>query len=215
MYTGPAAPQAGPARERSAIIRSSKPRTVGAHAAMSQTLTQPPPLISEEYRRLQQQLHENPKYGMASVSFAPLVAEVLMATGASELLDYGAGKGRLGEVLRQHVKRPLVIHHYDPAIPQWSAPPAPCVCVACIDVLEHIEPALIDNVLDDLQRVTARTGVFTIQTGPAKKVLPDGRNAHLIQQPPIWWLQKLTARFELVTFNRVTYGFWVGVERKA
>ena len=99
--------------------------------------------------------------------------------------------------------------------PQWSAPPAPCRFVACIDVLEHIEPHLLDNVLDDLQRVTAGVGVFTVHTGAALKVLPDGRNAHLIQQPPEWWLPRFMERFDLMTFNRMPMGFWVGVERKS
>ncbi|HSN41070.1 MAG TPA: methyltransferase domain-containing protein [Burkholderiales bacterium] len=171
-------------------------------------------LISEEYRKLQQQLHQNPNYGVASVHYAPLVAQVLDAVGASELLDYGAGKGRLGQTLRQHIKRPLTIHHYDPAIPDWSAAPQPCGFVACIDVLEHIEPDLIDNVLDDLKRVLAGVGVFTVHTEPAVKVLADGRNAHLIQQPPAWWLPKLMERFELASFNRMQMGFWVVVERR-
>jgi hypothetical protein len=52
-------------------------------------------LISEEYRKMQQQSHENPDYGAASVSFAPLVAQVIEAADARELLDYGVGKGRL------------------------------------------------------------------------------------------------------------------------
>ncbi len=138
------------------------------------------PLISEDYRKMQQQLHLNPDYGLISVQYAPLVAEVLEMVGASELLDYGAGKGRLGITLKQHAKRPLTIHHYDPAIPEWSSPPNPCGFVACIDVLEHIEPDLIDYVLDDLARVTAGIGVFTVHTEAALKVLPDGRNAHLI-----------------------------------
>lgn len=172
------------------------------------------PLISEDYRRMQAELHKNPNYGVASVTYAPLVAQVLDQVGADELLDYGAGKGRLGETLRANMGRPLKIHHYDPAIPQWSAPAAPCGFVACIDVLEHIEPDLLDNVLDDLQRVTAGVGVFTVHTGQAAKVLLDGRNAHLIQQPPSWWLPKFMARFELVTFNRLQGGFWVGVEAK-
>ena len=171
-------------------------------------------LISEAYRKMQQQLHKNPDYGVASVQFAPMVAQVIEATRADELLDYGAGKGRLGIALKQNLQRPLVIHHYDPAIPEWSAPPAPCGFVACIDVLEHIEPALLDNVLNDLRRVTADVGVFTVHTGPAVKVLPDGRNAHLIQQPPAWWLPKFLERFELANFNRVTMGFIVVVERK-
>lgn len=81
-------------------------------------------------------------------------------------------------------------------------------------MLEHIEPGLLDNVLDDLRRVTLGVGVFTVHTGAAVKFLPDGRNAHLIQQPPAWWLPKFMDRFELATFNRMPMGFWVVVEPK-
>ena len=172
------------------------------------------PLISEDYRRMQQTLHENPNYGVASVAYAPIVAQVMKAVSATELLDYGAGKGRLGMTLREQMQQPLTLHHYDPAIPEWSAPAAPCAFVACIDVLEHIEPHLIDNVLDDLQRVTAGIGVFTVHTGPAIKVLTDGRNAHLIQQPPAWWLPQLMSRFDLLQFSRMPQGFWVSVEAR-
>jgi hypothetical protein len=171
-------------------------------------------LISDEYRRLQQELHLDPDYGVASVAYAPLLAEIMQQLGTDELLDYGAGKGRLGQTLRQHIQGPFKVHHYDPAIAEWSASPAPCRLVACIDVLEHIEPQLLDNVLDDLQRVIAAVGILTVHTGPAIKMLPDGRNAHLTQQPAQWWLPKLMQRFELVQFNRAPNGFVVGVERK-
>ena len=159
------------------------------------------PLISDEYRRLQSELHRNPAYGSASQEYAKLVAEVMTVMGTDELLDYGAGKGRLGAALEKMLDRELVIHHYDPAIPEWSDPPAPCHLVVCIDVLEHIEPELIDNVLDDLKRVTIGLGVFSVHIGPALKVLADGRNAHLIQQPPEWWREKFEARFDVKTFN--------------
>ena len=106
-----------------------------------------PTLITEEYRTMQQELHRNPDYGRASVQYAPLVAQVMEAMGATELLDYGAGKGRLGQTLEDMAKQHLTIHHYEPAIPEWSTPPEPCRLVACIDVLEHIEPHLLDNVL--------------------------------------------------------------------
>ena len=163
---------------------------------------------------MQQQMHENPNYGVASVGYAPLVADIMEKVGATELLDYGAGKGRLGVELLKLIRQPFTIHHYDPAVPEWSAKPAPCTFVACIDVLEHVEPHLLDNVLDDLKRVTAGVGVFTVHTGVAVKVLPDGRNAHLIQQPPEWWLPRIMRRFELMEFGRMSAGFWVGVERK-
>lgn len=171
-------------------------------------------LITEDYRRMQQELHKNPDYGIASVTYARLVAEVISAQGARELLDYGAGKGRLGQTLKQQLNVTITVHHYDPAIPEWSAPAKPCPLVACIDVLEHIEPDYLGNVLDDLKRVTAGFGVFTVHTGPAAKILADGRNAHLIQRPSSWWLPQFMERFELVAFNRVDGGFWIVVEAR-
>jgi hypothetical protein len=169
-------------------------------------------LISGEYRELQHKLHENPDYGTASVAYAPIIAPLVNERRATEILVYGAGKGRLGEALQQYVQWPLKMHHYDPAVPEWSAPPESSTFVACIDVLEHIEPDLLDNVLDDLKRVTVGMGLFTVDTRAAVKVLADGRNAHLIQQPAHWWLPRITARFDLVTFNRTKQGFLITVE---
>jgi len=174
----------------------------------------PATLITETYRDMQRDLHRNPDYGVASVEYAPMVAEVMQAVGTRELLDYGAGKGRLGLTLNNMFDEKFTIHHYDPAIPEWSKPPAPCRFVACIDVLEHIEPDLIDNVLDDLKRVTSHVGFFSVDTHAAVKVLSDGRNAHLIQQPASWWLPKFMERFELARFNRMPSGFCIVVERK-
>ena len=68
----------------------------------------------------------------------------------------------------------------------------------CIDVLEHVEPELIDNVLDDLQRVTSKKGYFTISCRPASKILKDGRNAHILIQPKEWWKKKLEPRFKII-----------------
>jgi hypothetical protein len=86
--------------------------------------------------------------------------------------------------------------------------------VCCIDVLEHIEPALLDNVLDDLKRVTQRIGVFTVCCEEAKKFLSDGRNAHLIVQPAEWWLPRIMERFELHMFQKRPDGFMVLVTNK-
>jgi len=169
-------------------------------------------LISDEYRKMQEALHQDPNYGVASVHYAPMVADVLKQLRTPELLDYGAGKGRLGETLKTLMPNPPRIRHYDPARPEWAATPQPCTFVACIDVLEHIEPHLLDNVLDDLRRVTAGYGVFTVHTGPAVKILSDGRNAHLIQQPPDWWLPKFMSRFELAMFQKMPQGFWIVVQ---
>jgi 2-polyprenyl-3-methyl-5-hydroxy-6-metoxy-1,4-benzoquinol methylase len=166
-------------------------------------------MISEAYREEQRKLHENPNYGVASVSYAPFVSNVINQINAKDVLDYGAGKGRLGENLA--INHEYEMHHYDPAREAWSEAPKPHEFVACIDVLEHIEPEYLDSVLDDLKRVTKRMGVFTVHTGKAKKVLSDGRNAHLIQEPMEWWLPKIMERFKLHSLSLTNGGFWVVV----
>ena len=95
---------------------------------------------------------------------------------------------------------------YEPSNELWSSTPEPTEFVACIDVLEHIEPELLDNVLNDLQRVTMKFGLFTIHTGPAAKTLPDGRNAHLIQEPLSWWEDKIKLRFKILKQVAMTNG---------
>lgn len=172
-----------------------------------------PAVITPAYREMQSRMHaDNPGYGIASVEFAPTVATIIEHFGVDDLLDYGAGKGRLGQALATKCRRPLRLRHYDPAIAAWSATPEPAEMVASIDVLEHVEPECLDAVLDDLQRVTLRLGFFAVHTGAALKVLADGRNAHLIQEPPSWWLPKIMQRFEMLKFLRDKAGFWVLVE---
>ena len=171
-------------------------------------------LISDDYRRLQEDLHGDPLYGVASVKYAPLVADYIRQHDVHEVLDYGAGKGRLGEELDWLVPWTLDMRRYDPGRPQFAATPQPAKFVACIDVLEHIEPERLTNVLDDLKRVTAGSGMFTIHTGPAGKILADGRNAHLIQRPPEWWLPQFMERFELQRFTAMPFGFWIVVNAR-
>jgi hypothetical protein len=84
--------------------------------------------------------------------------------------------------------------------------------VVCIDVLEHIEPDYLSNVLLELKRMTQQVGLFTVHTGPAKKILLDGRNAHLIQEPASWWLEQLIHHFNIIQLVPVKRGFWVLVE---
>jgi len=158
-------------------------------------------LITENYRKQNAQLHaERPDYGRLSGSkWAQTVEKIAAKYEARSILDYGCGKGMLRGAL---LLGGFDVTNYDPAIPEFSATPEPADLVCCNDVLEHIEPDCLDAVLDDLKRVTKRVGLFTIATGPAKKELPDGRNAHLIQQPMRWWLPKLCERFDIVLAQR-------------
>jgi len=170
--------------------------------------------ISEEYRKLQQDLHKNPAYGVASLAFAPIVADIVRQTKAQSISDYGAGKQNLLKGLAAAGVTGFDYRPYDPAFPEYGAPrEADLVC--CIDVLEHIEPELLDNVLDELETITTKLGFFSIHMGPAGKTLADGRNAHLIQKPTSWWLKRLVERFEIAhlqTHQTMGRGVWVVVE---
>jgi hypothetical protein len=81
-------------------------------------------------------------------------------------------------------------------------------------VLEHIEEEYLDAVLLDLQEITRNLGFFSVHTGPAMKVLPDGRNAHLIQKPSSWWLPRMCERFEISHLQSGQGGFWMIAEPK-
>ncbi len=117
--------------------------------------------------------------------------------GKTEWLDYGAGHGGLGKAVREKYGDKYTITEYEPSR-EGSTPPEPQPYVVCIDVLEHIEPELIDNVLDDLQRVTVEYGFFTISCRLATKILKDGRNAHILVKPKEWWREKLAPRFNII-----------------
>lgn len=168
-------------------------------------------LISEQYRKEQEALHAKGGYGTASIGFADMVTELIDQTGAKSVLDYGCGRMcNLG----RHISPGHDVEYiaYDPGVPEFAAPAEPADLVCCIDVLEHIEPDCLDDVLADLRRCVRGVGFFTVHTGPAVKLLSDGRNAHLIQQPPSWWLPKLMQTFDLRVFRAMQNGFLVVVK---
>lgn len=166
-------------------------------------------LISDEYRKLNTQLHaEIKEYGASGHRWAQMVRDVARTLAATTILDYGAGKRSLERALG------FGIVNYDPAVEEISTPPLPADLVVCTDVLEHIEPDRIDAVLDDLRRLTVLGGFFAVATRPAKKVLADGRNAHLIQQPVSWWMPKLFDRWQVLQMNDAGHEFFVIVRPK-
>jgi hypothetical protein len=170
--------------------------------------------ISAEYRQQQMELHRNPNYGIASLGYAPTVKTVMEQFSVKSLSDYGAGKCNLQKALHGLGKADFAYFPYDPAFPDYGAPrSADLVC--CIDVLEHIEPPYLEAVLLDLRDIISNLGFLSIHTGAAVKVLSDGRNAHLIQQPSSWWLPKLCQYFEIAHLQGGPGGFWVLAERKA
>ena len=51
--------------------------------------------ISDNYLKLQKELHKNPNYGVASIKFAPNVKKIFEDAKLFSISDYGAGKKNL------------------------------------------------------------------------------------------------------------------------
>ena len=151
------------------------------------------PLISDEYKELNRKLHEdNKNYGTKGMKYLDNVMEIIKEYDTKDLLDYGCGKSTLGNNL------PFPIHHYDPAIEKYKQRPSPADIVVCTDVLEHIEPEYLDEVLDDLKTLVKKVGFFAIHLQAAYKTLSDGRNAHLSLFSREEWESKIKERFTII-----------------
>lgn len=150
----------------------------------------PDQLASPEYKAqlLELRAKATQKWGADGALHTEMVKQYIDETGAQTVLDYGCGEGMLGQSLNG-----LITHEYDPGIPGKQDLPPPVDLVVSTDVIEHIEPALIDSVLEHMYQTAKMAGLFIISTRLAVAILPDGRNAHLIVEKPEWWEKKLTA----------------------
>lgn len=150
-------------------------------------------LISEEYADLLAQEHNSGQWGHTAQQYVQPITKYAQQLNETHMLDYGAGRGGL----KMSLPTGYTVTEYEPGRPDTRQNNTPHNYVVCIDVLEHIEPDMIENVLDDLQRVTLKGGYFTVSTRLAAKILKDGRNAHLIVENFEWWTEKLAQRFEI------------------
>lgn len=156
-------------------------------------------LITDDYKTLNEKLHtENKHYGTSGHKWATAVMGFTKHIDSKDILDYGCGKSTLAQNL------PFPIKQYDPAIPKFADAPEAADLVVCTDVLEHIEPECIDAVLEDICRLTKQLAFLVIANRPAKKILEDGRNAHLIQENEKWWLERLLPLFHVLQFSSST-----------
>lgn len=172
----------------------------------------PQPLITESYRQMNRELHAEGKYGIAGSDRIPMIQGLAKQVKAQSILDYGSGGNRW---LENGLGRLYDVRSYDPCIDGLEARPEPADVVACMDVLGHVEPDCLDAVLDDLLRCTGLMIMLIVETGRAKKFLPDGRNAHLIQQPLEWWMPKLMQRWHTRYLERHPRGFlYIGATYK-
>jgi hypothetical protein len=153
-------------------------------------------LISSEYKELIGQMHRTDKdWGAARPQWSGMINEFIAEFGPGSILDYGCGKGWL----KHELSTTAAIQEYDPAFPNKDTDPKPVDFVACLDVLEHVEPDRIDSVLSHISSKMKVAGFFNIVLKESRNQrLPDGRNPHILVKSREWWLEKLMQYFDAV-----------------
>lgn len=155
--------------------------------------------FTPEYKALleQHRAEKDANWGPGQDHLAPVVETYVRLANTKVVLDYGCGGGSLVSALRAVG---IDARGYDPMVAEWSAEPTRAGIVVCSDVLEHIEPECLDDVLNHIWNKTVHGALVLISTVPAKSILPDGRNAHLIVQDQAWWASKLREHFSHVVW---------------
>lgn len=155
-------------------------------------------LISDAYRDLNAEMHEDPAFGSGAHAHAPMVAELCRVNQLESVLDYGCGKGTLKPALAEIVPD-VQVSEYDPAVSGKDQEPVPADLVVSLDVFEHIEPDALESVLTHIASKTGKAMLALISLQEARRILPDGRNAHLIVEDESWWDQTLAKHFQAVS----------------
>ncbi len=154
-------------------------------------------LITDWYVQEQKNLHRDPRYGAGSGRYGYLVAGIANIEVCLSILDYGCGKGELGKALRG--SDIIDFNEYDPAIPGKDHSPHPADLVTCIDVIEHIEPDCLVDVLRHLRHLSNQFLFLDIALKFDKgRWLTDGRNSHqIVEEAPFWKRKFLDLGFKI------------------
>lgn len=167
-------------------------------------------LATDRYRQLLREKHASIAWGKHGHSHAPEVQQYIKEIGARTVLDYGCGRATLAAALPD-----VKVFEYDPGVAGKDDLPKPADIVVCTDVLEHIEPELLDRVLRHIYLLAKRAAYFVIATRLARELLPDGRNAHLIVQPPEWWVERLQSHGWKISRSEQRKGLCIWAEKSA
>ena len=147
---------------------------------------------SPEYRRELQAAHKDHfgtpvkgKWGRSGHRHWEFVKPFCERLGAKWVLDFGSGSESFKPVAEADGYR---VEQFDAGTDKIALPKQVDVSFSS-DVLEHVEPEKIDNVMRFLYLIARKGGWHKIALKPANKTLPiTGRNAHILLRSPAWWL---------------------------
>ena len=140
--------------------------------------------------------------GKSTKVFAPIIKKIITKENIDNMIDYGCGKGKFynnGFYIGNEFIPPLSefwnvnIKLYDPCYKKYSKflNNETYDLTICIDVLEHIHENDIDWILERFFNISKKFIFLNVACYEAIALLPNGRNAHINTQKPVWWLNKI------------------------
>lgn len=150
--------------------------------------------VSQSYAEQYKLMHSDPMMFPGEQAFYAdaYIHSAIKNFNVTEVFDYGCGKGLQYTQGKLHKKWGVSVTLYDIGVNRFSIKPNRTFeMVISTDVLEHIEPEAVTSVLNEIDNYATKVVLVSIATRPAKKTLPDGRNAHLTVQPQEWWLNEI------------------------
>jgi hypothetical protein len=139
--------------------------------------------------------------GRSLLGHATIIRDLIRSLSAHTILDYGSGKGRQYDAMsidnKDGESYPDIptfwgiesVTCYDPGYKRFSIlPQGTFDGVISTDVLEHIPKEDVPWVLDEIFGYARIFVYLNVACYPAKKILPNGENAHCTVEPPEWWI---------------------------
>lgn len=152
---------------------------------------------SAEYQEQLRKEHDGSKWGSTGGRYSGAdIVDVLHDRRYLEtVLDFGAGKGTLGEYVQGNLHREIKWHDYDPGMVDIDVMPSGQFdCVVSSDVLEHVEPERLMDTLETLASKAKKVIITDIACYPTGKVFGEGpyigQDMHLSIHEPIWWREQ-------------------------
>lgn len=148
-------------------------------------------MISDNLKKTYQDIHRDTPFGKRG-KFPKYLEKFIKDKKPQSIIDFGCGKGKLiGKIKETYPD--INVQGYDPGNPEFdkSIENLNVDMIISSDVLEHVEPEYIDDTLKFLQK-KSKFFYHLIACSPAKLILPDGRNAHLIVENDQWWRKRFS-----------------------
>lgn len=165
-------------------------------------------LLAEERRKYgkmwAQRSYRTNSPGLAVLSRS---LQLLKPHNGASFIDYGCGPALVVDRLEQRGHPTLgvdLIDHRPETIvaPLWDLPPELGSDYAvCFDVMEHMPPHKVGEVLDALAEKTTVGIAFSIAHMEAKGGLRVGEVLHLTIEDRAWWEAQLVERWQTVTMH--------------